>query len=403
MKSAVRLFFQAVLVAFAAVGILRLGPLPVSCAQQETLAPLTLPQEGADRARAAAAVDTSRRNALVQAIERAAPAVVSINVVQIQRMPVMDPMFQDFFDLFLGGGRARRPQLRQREIESVGSGFIFDANGHIITNYHVIEGADSIASVTLPDGRNLDVTLVGYDDITDLAVLKASAPNLPYIPLGSSDDLLTGEWAIAIGNPFGLLMSDPQPSVSVGVVSANHRRVNPRIGEGHRLYQNMIQTDAAINPGNSGGPLVNARGEVIGVNTMIFSQSGGSVGLGFAIPIDRAKRVAREIIQYGRRRNPWAGFKVEEIANIDPSGLRELGVTAQNGVLVVSILRDSPAYRAGLEAGDVITAINDQPILHATDVDFTIWGLFVGDTCTLDIQRRGQPRRIQFTIEELAR
>jgi serine protease Do len=344
-------------------------------------------------------VDSSRRNAIVQAVEKASPAVVSINVVQMQREPVLDPFYRDFFNFF--GGIAPRYRVRERELQSVGSGFVFDNQGHILTNYHVIEGADGIASVTLPDGRSLDVHLVGSDPITDLAVLQAEGGSLPYVPLGDSEDLLIGEWVIAIGNPFGLLMSDSQPSVSVGVVSANHRKVNPQIANGERLYQNMIQTDAAINPGNSGGPLVNASGAVVGVNTMIFSQSGGSVGLGFAIPINRAKRVAEEIIQYGRRRNPWAGFKAQNLSDIDPDALQRLGVRAKSGAMIVSIVDGCPAHRAGLQNGDVITSINGQPVRQPEDVDFVFWGLFIGDKVHLEVQRADQTIPIDFLIVEL--
>ncbi|MDZ4859527.1 MAG: trypsin-like peptidase domain-containing protein, partial [Candidatus Hydrogenedentes bacterium] len=228
----------------------------------------------------------SRRTAIVTSIERAAPAVVSINVSVVRAQRNVPPMFDEFWGFF----DIPRPtnQIEKRRINSVGSGFILSAEGHILTNYHVIEDADEVVSVTLPDGRELPVTVVGADDRTDIAVLLVREPQrLPTIPLGDSEDLLTGEWVIAIGNPFGMLMKDPQPTVSVGVISANHRRVSSSVGNGERLYQGMIQTDAAINPGNSGGPLVNARGQVVGVNTMIFSQSGGSVGLGFAIPINR--------------------------------------------------------------------------------------------------------------------
>ncbi|MEA3365953.1 MAG: trypsin-like peptidase domain-containing protein, partial [Candidatus Hydrogenedentes bacterium] len=259
-------------------------------------------------------VGLSRRNAIVEAIEKAAPAVVSINVVETRSEA--PPLFQDFWEFFdLPSPRYR---TRHRRVDSVGSGFLIDAQGHILTNYHVLEGASSIASVTLPDGRDLEAEIVGLDPRTDVALLKAAGTNLPYAALGQSEDLYIGEWVIAIGNPFGPLISDPQPTVSVGVVSAKDRRLSPSIGKGERLYQRMIQTDAAINPGNSGGPLVNARGEVIGVNTMIFSQSGGNVGLGFAIPIDRARRVVAELKRYGRRRDPWAGFKVEDVVDLHP-------------------------------------------------------------------------------------
>jgi serine protease Do len=186
------------------------------------------------------------------------------------------------------------------------------------------------------------------------------------------------------------------------VVSANHRRVNPKIGEGERLYQDMIQTDAAINPGNSGGPLVNANGQVVGVNTMIFSPSGGNIGLGFAIPIDRVKRVAAEIIQHGRRLDPWAGFKVEDVASLRQDFREQLGVTGEQGALIVNMLTTAPAYDAGLRPGDIITAVNGQPVETASDMDFALWNSFVGDNMTLEINRKGQAKTIQFPLKELA-
>ncbi len=347
---------------------------------------------------AQAPVTDSRRNAVVQAIERAAPAVVSVNVVVRQNARMM---VGDFWDLFAP------PRPVVRKINTIGSGFFFDSAGHVITNYHVVADASEVASVTLPDGRELPATLVGADRRTDIAVLQVKGDGLPVLPSGDSEDLMIGEWVIAIGNPFGTLMGDPQPSVSVGVVSALHRRVSPRVADGERLYQGMIQTDAAINPGNSGGPLVNAQGKAVGVNTMIFSQSGGSVGLGFAIPINRARRVAEEIIQYGRRRDPWAGFKVEDIEalRVDPRGQRllsELGVAVESGCLVVNILKASPAFAAGLRPGDVITSVNRRPVRSASDIDFVVWDMFVGDQLAIEANRNGKVFTCTFAIQELA-
>lgn len=348
-------------------------------------------------------IDETRDNAIVRAVKRAAPAVVSVNVVQIQRVGTLDP----FWDLF-NPGTGYHVEERARELRSVGSGFFFDAQGHILTNYHVIEDADAVKSVTLPDGRELPVDVTGYDKHTDIAVLQAHGPNLPYLKLGTSNDLMTGEWVIAIGNPFGPLMNDPQPTVTVGVVSANHRRLSPSVAGGDRLYQDMIQTDAAINPGNSGGPLVNAKGEAVGINTMIFTKGGGNNGLGFAIPIDRAKRVAEEIIRYGRRRDPSPGFVVEGIGELrqDIQGqnvLDQLGIRARSGCLIVKILKSCPAYLAGLNVGDVITAINGAPIRTKSDEDFAIWSLFVGDSVTVKADRQGEPITVTFPVKEIMR
>ncbi|MCP4643135.1 MAG: trypsin-like serine protease [bacterium] len=341
-------------------------------------------------------IDASRRNAIVRAIEQAAPAVVSVNVVEIRARRE----YADFWDLF----EMRRPQVRleMQRLDSVGSGFVFDKKGHILTNSHVLEGADKVASVTLADGRQIEVEFVGADERTDLAVLRAKIADLPPLVVGDSSDLMIGEWVIAIGNPFGTLIGDAQPTASVGVVSANHRRLSRDIGGGERLYQDMIQTDAAINPGNSGGPLVNARGEVVGINTMIFSRSGGSVGLGFAIPIARARRVAGELIKYGRRRDPWAGFKVEDVHTLRRNLKQQLGVQGDSGCLVVNILRTSPAYKAGLRPGDVVASINNTPVRMSSDIDFVMWDLFVGDSIELGIDRNGRSEVIRFYVEELA-
>jgi serine protease Do len=343
-------------------------------------------------------ISQSRRNAIVQAIEKAAPAVVSVNVIQVEAQRVLDASSRDFWDLF-----SARPKvlLREKQIDSVGSGFFIDNEGHIVTNYHVVEGSDKVASVTLADGRIIDVELVGADKRTDIAVLHAKGERLPLIPLGDSNNLLIGEWSIAIGNPFGTLMKDPQPTVSVGVVSANHRRISPTVGEGERLYQDMIQTDAAINPGNSGGPLINANGEAIGVNTMIFSQSGGSVGLGFAIPINRVSRVAKEIIQFGHRRDPWPGFKVEDVADLGPELRQQLSLTTEVGCVVVNQLTSSPAYSAGLRPGDVIVSVNGQSIDSSVDIDFVFWNLFVGDMVNVEVDRSGARKALSFEIKEL--
>ena len=345
-------------------------------------------------------VDQSRRNAIVKAIEQVAPSVVSVNVVTIKAERVIEPFFDDFWGFF--DFYRPRQRLRGRQVESMGSGFIFDKEGHIITNYHVVEDAHYV-SVTLADGRKIDVDLVGVDRRGDLAVLQAKESGLPYVTKGDSENLMTGEWAIAIGNPFGTLMRDHQPTVSVGVVSANHRRISRDIGGGDRLYQDMIQTDAAINPGNSGGPLVNAKGEVIGVNTMIFSKSGGSVGLGFALPINRVERIAEEIIQYGRRRDPWPGFRAESVESYREVFLQQHGISAREGCLVIEILESSPAYDAGLQLGDVIISVDGEEVIHPSEIDFAVWDKFVGEYITLDIDRQGHKESIRFRLIDLGR
>lgn len=334
-------------------------------------------------------ITDSRRTAIVTAVEKASPAVVTINVVEYQADD-LDP----FFELF-------GFPIRRRQVSAIGSGFIFDKAGYILTNYHVLENASRIESVTLSNGEKLDVEFVGADPRTDIAVLKAKGKEFPFIPLGDSENLYIGEWVIAIGNPFGSLMKDPRPTVSVGVVSAVHRKVSRSISGDTRLYQDLIQTDAAINPGNSGGPLVNSKGEAIGINTMIVSKTGGYQGLSFAIPINRARRVADELIRYGKRREPWFGFKAESLDSIDPRLLRELGIQVDKGVFVTRILKESPAYQAGLRPGDVIIEINKQPVEDPLDVDFINWDLFIGDPVEMKVYREGKILNIHFTVREV--
>ncbi|MGH7544468.1 MAG: trypsin-like peptidase domain-containing protein, partial [Gemmatimonadota bacterium] len=288
-----------------------------------------------------ASIDESRRNAIVVAAERVGPAVVSVNVVATQVVRSR-PFFDDpFFGGLFG------PQERLRQVEGLGSGFIVSQDGYIVTNQHVVSGATQIL-VTLMDGRQLPAELVAADEMTDLAVLKIDGENLPVAPLGDSDDIMIGEWAIAIGNPFGYLLADRNPSVTVGVISALGRDVRPGQGEdGEQVWSNMIQTDAAINPGNSGGPLVNSQGEVIGVNSFIFSRSGGSIGLGFAIPIDRAKRALADVVEFGSIRRPWTGLHVST-ETPPANGRLSAGVIGTRGD------PGSPAAEAGHREGDLL-------------------------------------------------
>lgn len=224
---------------------------------------------------------TNRENAITEAVSKIESAVVSINVIKTQIVrgrPSFGFGFFDFFDF----------APMQRQVQSIGSGVIYDPEGYIITNAHVVSGATQI-KVVLPDKREFDAELVGIDEVHDIAKLRISGNNLPSAALGNSDGLIIGEWSIALGNPYGFLMNDSKPSVSVGVISALGRNFSTRADK--QDYKNMIQTDAAVNPGNSGGPLVNIQGEVIGINTFIFSENGGNIGIGFAIPINTVKSI----------------------------------------------------------------------------------------------------------------
>ncbi|HQO18040.1 MAG: trypsin-like peptidase domain-containing protein [Candidatus Cloacimonas sp.] len=231
------------------------------------------------------AAAAKRINSITEAVKAVEPAVVSINVIKTEYVRAASPFGFGFFDFF-----GSIPLLRQ--VESIGSGVIYDSNGYIITNAHVVSGAAQI-KVILPDKREFSGTVAGIDDIHDIAKVKINGNKLPAAQLGNSNDLITGEWSIALGNPYGFLLNDSKPSVSVGVISAINRNFAAR--QDRREYKAMIQTDAAINQGNSGGPLVNINGEVVGINTFILSESGGNIGIGFAIPINSVKSILAKI------------------------------------------------------------------------------------------------------------
>jgi len=278
----------------------------------------------------------------------------------------------------------------------MGSGFIISPDGYVLTNEHVIRGADQIKAI-LPDGRSFAGRVVGSHPLYDLAVVKIEGKNLPVAPLGTATDLMVGEWAIAIGNPFGFLLNDAQPSVTAGVISATHRDVKSQ-GDQEGVYKNMIQTDAAINPGNSGGPLLNGKGEVIGVNTFIFSKGGGgSIGIGFAIPIDAAKRVVAEILKYGKVRNVWIGVRTWELT---PYVSEHLGTTDRNGLYVSVVETGSPADKAGMKVGDIIRKVNGTPIRDVREAYRAIFGANVGDTITLTVDRDTKQITFRLLLEE---
>ena len=336
----------------------------------------------------------SRRTAIVEAAERVGPAVVTLSVEQtrmVQTSPV--PFGSEFFEPFF---RDMIPQYRYKEvIPSMGSGFIVSRDGYVVTNAHVIQGASKI-TVILPDGRNFQARIIGVHPQYDLAVVKIDGKDLPVAPLGTSKDLMVGEWAIAIGNPFGFLLNDTQPTVTAGVVSATHRDIKSQ-SESGAIYKNMIQTDAAINPGNSGGPLANARGDVIGVNTFIFTKSGGSEGIGFAIPIDAAKRIVDEVVRYGRVRNVWIGVRTWDLT---PYLAERLGTTNRQGLYVASLERGSPADKAGVRVGDIIRKVNGTLVRDSDEAYRAIFGANVGDTITLTLERDGKDLTIHLLLEE---
>ena len=319
-------------------------------------------------------------NVIVKAVDRVGPAVVRIDVVK----EISNP----FGGIFGMGPPSQRQQGQ-------GSGFITRASGLIFTNEHVVRGADQVA-VTLPDGRSFKGKVLGTDPLTDVAVVKVVADNLPVAALGNSDQLKPGEWAIAIGNPFGL-----NNTVTAGIISAVGR-LNA-IGDGQRVP--YIQTDAAVNPGNSGGPLINAAGQVIGINTAIRTAPGG--GLSFAVPINLAKRIAQQIVSTGQASHPFIGV---QLMNLTPQLAREINATNSactvpelNGVLVKEVVKGTPAAAAGIRQCDLILKVEDNPVQTPTEVQLAVDRGQVGEPMQLTLQRNGKELIVQVRPRELPR
>ncbi|MEQ8822075.1 MAG: trypsin-like peptidase domain-containing protein [Sumerlaeia bacterium] len=313
-----------------------------------------------------------------------AESVVSIGAIKSAIVYDYDP-YRDFFRNFMS-----RPQRIQQRTPYMGSGFLIDKEGHVLTNFHVIEDSDEVF-VTLIDGREVPAKVLDADRFIDVALLKVDVPSvdLPQpLPLGDSDDLQIGETAMALGNPFGNLIDDPRPTITRGVVSALNRTFRPDV-ENMRVYRDMIQTDAAINPGNSGGPLVNDQGEAIGVNSFIFTRGGGSNGIGFAIPINRVRQFVDEVLEFGRIRPLSIDFKVVAVRSRDTQG-----------VAVVDIVPGGAAEGVGLVEGDVIVAVDDQRVLSTRDFLLLLAAHQVGDRVLFDVWNQGEVRQIEYTITE---
>ena len=325
-------------------------------------------------------LESSRQTAIVTASRRVSPSVVTVNVI---RSEVVRP--RDFFDLFFG-------PVQRRQVAGLGSGIILREDGLILTNEHVIRGAQQVV-VTLSDGRDFEAEILGVDEATDLALLRIPARGLPAAPLGDSDDLMIGEWVIAIGNPFGFLLSNSEPTVTAGVVSGLGRNIIPDGQDQRRYYLDMIQTDAAINPGNSGGPLVNALGEVVGVNSAILSRSGGSEGLGFAVPINRARRVAEDILAHGHVRRAWIGLEVE------PAGANRFGRC--RALRVASVAPASPAARAGIRPGMMLESVGRKQLRTPLDWQAALLDPRVCQALELAVLDGGQRRVLRLVPEDI--
>jgi Do/DeqQ family serine protease len=315
---------------------------------------------------------------LTQAAQAAIPSVPNISSQQVVRTPnspfMNDPFFRDFFGIDSPFG------YRERLQQSLGSGVVVSADGYVLTNNHVIGDARAEVSVTLPDKREFRAKVVGVDEATDLAVLKIDARNLPVLPWGDSSKLKVAEWVLAIGNPFGVLSQ----TVTLGIVSATGRSLEGQLG----AYVDFIQTDAAINQGNSGGALINARGELIGINTAIFSQSGGSQGVGFAVPSNLAKHVMEDLIKYSVvRRGTILGI---ELYPLTPQLAERFNAPSTGGVIVSVISQNSDAFAAGVRQYDIITTFNGSPVTDASRFMRLLSDSPIGGTVTLGLYRDGR-------------
>jgi len=337
-------------------------------------------------------ISNSRQNAITRAVEKISPAIVGINVTEERQLVSRDP-FESFFNdpqLRRFFNYKSRSRTQKYEVKGLGSGFIISPDGFILTNHHVAGNASKIV-ITMTNGEQYDAKIIGADLTTDVALLKIeSDKDFPYVAIGNSEEVMVGEWAIAFGNPFGLFDNNSKPTVTVGVVSNIGVNFMQEDNNGNRIYKNMIQTDAAISSGNSGGPLVNSDGQVIGMNTVIFStansnQGSGSIGIGFSIPINRVKEIVNKIKNSESiDRNFFVGMDVREI---DEQIINYFKITKTKGIIVLSVNRNSPAELAGIEPGDIITEVNGYKIHKLEDFNINIYDMTVGDIVDLKILR----------------
>jgi serine protease Do len=342
-----------------------------------------------DKPKANDDISNSRRNAITKTVAMISPAIVGINVTEIRtyRDPFWsdDPIFRYFF-----GDRSYK-----QKVQGLGSGFLISKDGYILTNDHVAGNASKIV-VTLTNGEKHNAKIIGTDPLSDVALLKIDGNDFPYVKLGNSDDVLIGEWVIAFGNPFGFFEINDKPTVTVGVVS--NLNVALKIEEEQRSYKGMIQTDAAINSGNSGGPLVNSIGEVIGMNTIIYTPNQGSVGLGFAIPVNRVKNILKELRETGKiDRSFWTGL---EIQALNRNIARYFGLKRTDGVIITDVAKNSPGEKAGIVMGDIIIEINQKKINNENDVLEIINECKSGDVLQMKIFRDNKTFDVNLKLEK---
>ncbi|MEM8484475.1 MAG: trypsin-like peptidase domain-containing protein [Bacteroidota bacterium] len=367
----------------------------MSCNQQAQSQEPNEPQSAATDFASVAEANTqvmlSRQNAITYAVEKASPAVVSVNVIGVERVQYTDPFAGDpWMEYFFG---RRRSRVYERQVQAVGSGFVISSDGYIVTNEHVAHNAAQI-TVAFMDGATLEAELVGRDEATDLALLKVdTSMALPHLNFSESTNPIPGEWAIALGNPFGLFEA-AEPTVTVGVISGVGRDFQP---QENRVYRDMIQTDAAINQGNSGGPLINALGEVIGVNTFIYTARGstGSIGLGFAVPAHKARDIVNELRTNGEvDRSYYTGLRG---LDVNDRIARALGLAQARGFIVRDVDPDSPAERAGFRPYDVILSFEGEEIDNQIDLAGRLYDFRPGDTVKLEVLR--DARMVNLSME----
>jgi serine protease Do len=372
-----------ILVSFGAYALLPERPVDSAASRYEA------PERGGQAAPPPRMMENGTPFSFADLVERVSPAVVSVTAEEkVAAQPDMDDVpdgFKDFFRQFGGRGMPQmKPQVRKAA--AMGSGFIIDKSGLIVTNNHVVAGATKI-KIKLPDGRTFDATLVGTDPATDVALLRVKADKpLPTVEFGNDRALRVGDWVVAVGNPFGL-----SNTVTAGIVSS----IGRDIGGGEQPYTDFIQIDAPINRGNSGGPTFDLRGQVVGMNSMIFSPTGGSIGIGFAIPSSTIKDVVAALQAHGRVARGWLGVQIQPVT---PEIASSLGVTDPKGALVASTVPDSPAARAGIRQGDLILAINGKPVDDTHDVTRRVASLAAGKTAAFTILRDGQRQSVNVTI-----
>jgi len=342
-------------------------------------------------------ISTSRQNAITKAVSICSPAVVGINVIE-NRVGVVNGYSGDlFYDYFFGPQR----YYKQYQISGGGSGFLISSDGYILTNHHVAGNASKVI-VTLTSGENYEADIVGADLASDICLLKIEGKNFPFLKFGDADDILVGEWTIAMGNPFGLFEYNAKPVVTVGVVSNIGISFIQKDGKDYRIYKDMVQTDAAISSGNSGGPLLNANGEVIGMNTVIFtttkdaSGSAGSIGIGFAVPVDRIKRVVDLLKKNGKiNRNINVGITV---SGLDEKIAKYYRLIKNEGIFIYQMDSRSAASTAGLEVGDIIEKINGRKVIKTDDLLLSIGDAVVGDKLTFEVLRDRKKLELVLTI-----